>query len=502
MTELSDEQRLCLAFAEAIVKPGGRALLIDADNRSGQWVPVREAVEADQAFAVEPAENILGVDLDDPEDHAWVDAMHTGLTARGCRFVVVNSGREGHLHLWVLLPPGWSYEYAKAVMRDAAGDPRTWQIIRRNAMRTPYAPHRLGGRATLVEPGTATALAWFRNTRPQGVPDLARGCLQRLDPQAVVTKRGVVDRGRTIHRAAVALVNARCTENDLLALLRSDVNAVTSKYHDMPASRRADYVEKAWRDACEWVRNNPPKPTNRETLAGLREQVGELEWQVRTGPSDRAVYRCLLDIGDAAASLEVDASIRKLAELTNLSTRGVQTALGRLLKAGYVERLERENRASGDACSYRLCSVLPAKTSATEHTWSYLGGPKAMCVEEATFLADIFTNGSGLGLSTRETWEALPTEPTTAKELEAVHPGRLKRATILEHLRRLNDAGFAGKKGHRWWRLHPDVAALDRLAQLLGVKNKGARRASRYERERLEHREWLGTAPTPPRPAA
>lgn len=496
--EWADEQRQCLAFAEAIVRPGGRALLIDADNRSRQWVPVREAVEAGQAFAVEPADYILGVDLDEPEDRDWVDAMRTGLAVRSCRFVVVSSGREGHLHLWVLLPPGWTYEYAKAAMRDVAGEPRTWQIIRRNAMRPPYAPHRLGGRSTIIEPGPATALKWFRSVANQGIPDLARGAVQRLDPHAVITKRGVIDRGRTIHRAAVALVNARCTENDLLLLLRSEVNAVTSKYHEMPAQRRADYVDSAWRAACEYVREHPPAATNRERIEALQEQVPAMQWTVRTGPQDRSVYRTLLDVGHAAASLEVDASVRRLAELTNLSTSGVQSALRRLATAGYIERLEEENRLSADACSYRLTASLPAKSSVTPHTWPYYGGPKAMCAEEATFLADIFTNGSGLGVSTRETWEALPTTPTTAKELETVHPGRLKRATILEHLRRLHDAGFAGKKGHRWWRLHPDLSSLDRLAQLLGVKNKGARKASRYERERKEHREWLERASSTP----
>lgn len=499
--ELSDEQRYALAFAEVIARPGAMALLLNEENHPNGWVPIAQAARGDQAFAVEPADYLIGVDLDEPEDRGWVDDMWAGLAERGCRFVVVSSGREGHLHLWVLLPPGWTYEYAKAAMRDAAGEPRTWLMVRRNAMRPPYAPHRLGGRSAIIEPGPATALKWFRSVRRQGVPDLARAALQWLDPHAVITKRGVIDRGRTIHRAAVALVNARCTENDLLLLLRSEVNAVTSKYHEMPAQRRADFVDSAWRAACEYVREHPPAATNRERIEALQEQVPAMQWTVRTGPQDRSVYRTLLDVGHTAASLEVAASVRRLAELTNLSTSGVQAALRRLSSAGYIERLEGENRLSADACSYRLAASLPAKSSVTPHTWPYYGGPKAMCAEEATFLADIFTNGSGLGVSTRETWEALPTTPTTAKELEAVHPGRLKRATILQHLRRLHDAGFAGKKGHRWWRVHPDLTSLDRLAQLLGVKNKGARKASRYERERKEHREWLGHTPSTPSPS-
>lgn len=89
-----------------------------------------------------------------------------------------------------------------------------------------------------------------------------------------------------------------------------------------------------------------------------------MEWAVRTGPQDRRVYGTLLDIGHTAASLEVDASVRRLAESTNLSTSGVQAALRRLCSAGYVERIATENRLSADACSYRLTTSLLAKSSA------------------------------------------------------------------------------------------------------------------------------------------
>lgn len=495
---IEEDVELARAFAMAIVRPGGGALLIEEDNRSDRWVTVEEAVTSGKAFAVEPHDHLLGVDLDEPEDRGWVEAMREGLTGQGCRFIDVASGREGHSHLWVLLPPGWTYEYAKSRMEAVAGKPRTWQIVRRNAMRPPYSPHRLGGRSALVAPGTGTALKWLREGRSQGIPDLAGRALWWLDPQVVVTKRGVIDRGRTIHRAAVALVNARCTESDLTMLLKDRVNAVTSKYHEMPAQRRADYVETAWKAACTFVRSNPPQSSNKETVARLRERIPLMEWGVRTGPQDRKVYGALLDIGEAAASLEVDASIRRLAELTCLSTSGVQAALRRLSSSGHIERLEVQNRLSSDACSYRLPSDLPAKSSATPHTWPYLGGPKAMCAEEATFLDDIFSNGSGLGLSTRETWEALPTTPTKASEVAKLRPAPLAQATVLEHLRKLNDAGLAGKKGHRWWRLLPDVEALERLAQLLGVRNKAARKAARYQRERIEHRRWLSPDGAPP----
>src|SRR6266566_4205465 len=55
------------ALALAVVRPGGNALLIDTDNRSGGWVRLEEAVVSGCAFAVEVADNVFAGDGDQPE---------------------------------------------------------------------------------------------------------------------------------------------------------------------------------------------------------------------------------------------------------------------------------------------------------------------------------------------------------------------------------------------------------------------------------------------------
>lgn len=500
---LSEEQRLCLAFAEAMVKPGGNAMLIDEENRKRGWTWIPTAVASNEAFLIEAHAYLIALDLDErPEDHAWAARVRHGLAQRGCRFIMVNSGREEHLHMWVLLPPGWTVDHARTVMEQIAGPARRWNDTRQ-AVRPPFAPHRKVGRSKLVEPDAETALKWLHDVRPQGIPDLARAALQWLDPDALVVNRhGELQRGVTIRRAAVSMANQRCSQDDLKALLEGNRNLVTSKYHEKSALEQDDWLRRTWADACRWVRENPAVPVNREVIEKLRAQMPGLEWASgQRGCTDRCVYRALLQIADEAAAVEVDASIRRLAETANIGPSGVQTALGRLLTAGYIERVDAGNKASADACSYRLVADLPTKSFVSAHTWPYYGGPMAMCAGRQKILSDIFTYGSGLGPGRMETWAALPEAPTKAKDVGQLHPYRPAHTTLLSHLRELHRVGLAGKGGHKWWRIEPPTEDLERLARTLGVMNKGARRASRYERERKAHREWLGQAPRHPYPA-
>ncbi|MEI5672626.1 MULTISPECIES: hypothetical protein [unclassified Nocardioides] len=476
------------AFAAAIVKPGGSALLIDEDNRAaGDWVSVEAAVESGQAFAVEPCDHMLAVDIDEPADRLWAGRTREALGPRGCQFVTVESGREGHRHLWVLLPSGWNYEQFKTQAEALAGAPRTWSQLRRNATRPPYAPHRLGGRSKVLEPGPDAALNLFQRHRPQPIPRLAIDSLRWLEPHAVVIRRGVIDRGRTIHRAAVSLINARRPQSDLVDLLREQENAVTSKYWELDGGRQRDYVERVWADACRWVREHPPVSRNRETLEGRLASIPSMEWRTRTGANDRRVYRTVLELGIAAASLTVNASIRQLAELSNLSTSGVQAALRRLCTDRYLERVAEQSRLHRHACSYRVVTDVPTKSSTSPHTLPFYGGPKTRCVEEAQLLADVFSNGTGLGASVRETWEALPEVPTKTAEVSQLRPGELAHNTVLGHLRRLDETGLARRAGHRWVRLEPSGEDLLRLARLLGVRGKNQRRVAQLQRERQEY---------------
>lgn len=503
---LGGEKDLSLAFALAIVRTGGQALVIDEQNRSSaarRWIAVEEAVASELTFAVEPSDRLLAVDVDTEEERAWADSVRAGLAPLGCRFVLVESGRPGHCHLWILSPAGWDHEHTKAQALAVAGAPRDAGKLRSNATRPPFTPHRLGGHSKVVEPGVAGALKMFREHGAQPVPTLARSILRWLDPsKAVRSPGGRLDRGKSINRAALCMVNAGCTYLQFLEELNTQPNKVTDKYWDLPPARRAGFARQAWQDALKRVREKPAVGTNRAKVAALQAVLDQLEWAPQTARTDRPVYEALLDIAHRAAKLTIDASQRDLAERANISTRSVRAALSRLEKTGLIAHLDHENRPVHLPKAYRLRTSPPSKKHPRSPITALLRGPRAVCSNEEVFLTDIFANSPGLGRTVRQTWEALTEEPTKAADVRARHPVALSQQSILKHLHKLAAHGFAIKAGHRWAVRIPDPSELRFIAGHLGALGKGQRRIALHGRERRAMRERLGIDYAAPRPDA
>lgn len=497
-----DHAELALSFALAIVRPGGNALVIDEDNRPDEqrrWVPLEEAAASGVAFAVEPCDNVVAIDVDDDADRAWAGLVRDGLEPLGCSFVGVESGREGHEHLWVLAPPGWDQGFIKAEAERVAGPPPDRRQIRSNAIRPPYAPHRHGGRSRVVDPGPGTALRLFREHRSQGVPSSSRKVLRWLDPQlAVRTVSGKVDRGRSINRAAVGMANARCTFREFLEELEARPNEVTSKYLALPSAGRTKFAIAAWQDALKFVRENPPTDATRSTVLALREAIGTHEWPARTIGTDLPVYEALLHIADKAAKLTVDASIRELSELAGVGTGAVSAALKRLDDRGLVSPVH-DRRSRHLAKAYRLHEV--SESYVLPHTSVLLGGPRAICVDLRTFLEDVFSNGGGLGRATRLTWEALTEAPSTKSEIAARRLTKVSDRALGDHLRKLHGYGFADKAGRKWSSRTPTERERDLLLDHLGVRGRSQRRRDRHHQERQQYQAAFGVSYNlPPEP--
>ncbi|WP_168929744.1 hypothetical protein [Nocardioides sp. GY 10127] len=488
MSSLPKAVEMAGAFALAVSR-SGEAMFIGESNKRLGYAPVHEAAASGTAYGVVPVDSVAALDLDTPELRTWAAPVQAYLQSQGCRTVLCNSGRPGHQHLWVLMPPGWSYEYLKARLETAGMTPPRWDVVRGGMTRPPYAPHRLGGRSEIVDLDPAAALRWFREQRPGRIPDKVEQMLWWLDPQHVVSKRGVIDRGRTVYKAAVVLVNHRCTFEDFTGLLAAKETAVTSKFHELPPARRADYADEVWRRATAFVRENPPSAVSRPRVHALRAQMGLHAWNARTGASDRAVYAALLGIADEASSLLVDASLRRLSDAAGVSPGTVSQSLLRLGDLALIRRLADRRTEAGASFSYELLQPREAKSLPVTHTLPLLRGPKAMCAEESKILEDIFSNGSGLGLSCRETWEAAAEYPATAKAICQMRCTPVAHATVLKHLRTLRDSGLVEKRGHTWTRVNPTLEQMDRLSRLLGVKNKAARRRDRHTRERTDFRQ-------------
>src|SRR5262245_56784554 len=89
---------LRLDFAQAIARPGGKAMLLTPENRSDGWVPLEEAVASGRAYAVELAQDMFALDADSPVLRAQTLRLADQLHVAGLRTVLVESGRPDHLH--------------------------------------------------------------------------------------------------------------------------------------------------------------------------------------------------------------------------------------------------------------------------------------------------------------------------------------------------------------------------------------------------------------------
>jgi hypothetical protein len=164
------DPNLILAFARRVVKPSGNALLLREDNAADRWVSLEEAVASGRAFTVEVRDDILAIDLDQPDHIERVLIIAQELRDAGLSPILVRSGRPGHLHLWCCIrDPG-----RLRLVRDRAN---ALGLQIRSSMRPPLAPHRQGLPVSLLDPeDPAEALAALTPTKgdPRPLPRWAQ----------------------------------------------------------------------------------------------------------------------------------------------------------------------------------------------------------------------------------------------------------------------------------------------------------------------------------------
>lgn len=478
---------MALAFANAIARPGGGALLIGNDNQGNGWVDIREAVSAGVPYAVEPREGIVAMDVDSAEDRAKAEAIQGALSEQGFRAVTTESGRPGHGHLWLVAPPGWSNKRTADHCRKVVDGGFGHQVRYKQPTRPPYSPHRLGGRSEVVTPDPEIALGWFESVRPKELPEHTERWLTTRRPGDLKSHRKSPSRSLTLHAVACSMVNSRHTYTDFRSRLINAPGLLGQKCREQP--NPADYLLVAWESAEKYVRAKPPQSSSeiaRAHLEGLRATVDLLDWPARTGQVDRAVYRALIGFGHAGATRDVSAGLRQLADASEISKDTVSRAIGRLRERGLLADVDLPNRGYGFAKVYRLLS-LDEKSKPlvrTDNNSLSIGAQSLMLSTEAEGFADIFSGPPGLGPSRRATWEAIPADRFAAtSEVMKARVGEAQVSTIREHLNKLRHWGLADRSGNRWKRLEPPVEQRHRIATMLGVRGRLAARSSYHRRE-------------------
>lgn len=329
------------AFAQAVARPGGQALLLKTNNKADRWVPLATAVNSGRAFAVEVDSEILAVDADDAGLRAEMFRLRAECQRSGCMPVMVNSGQPGRLHLFARVGDRELHSRLAAAAKRRGMDVR-------QSIRPPLAPHRFARfSSTLLEPcDPLVALqALQRLVSPIiRLSERMENLLRYGDTQHIYKSRSEV-----VQALATAAVRAGWSfEMFLNTLLLAPLlgGAKLQEINDKRGYRAArKYATRSWQRAVRFVQakadvRGDHNEAQRHARA-VQSEADERAWPGMAGGSTRAVLEAHIAIAEQTARLDYHASIREVAELAGVSSPTARTAHRRLMKAGWLTLIQR-----------------------------------------------------------------------------------------------------------------------------------------------------------------
>jgi hypothetical protein len=527
------DDQLVKNFAHAVVRPGGKALLIAPSNRADGWVSIDDAVAAHTSFAVEVAEEVLALDIDRSELTKHAERLIAQLEGTGSTPIVIASGQPGHHHVFARLNDA-------ALHRAVATAARAVRIDVRRTIRPPGAPHRLGLPVSFLRP--VDPIDALRALEAKVIADAPRPLTERM---ARLLDLGDVDhryrsRSEVIQALALGAQNCGWTLEQLLGALFQAPHGAGAKLREMSVAQARAYVQRCWTKAEAHARRQPAIADPDEVRIQLRDIAAAVEadqWLGTGAASAWAVLRAHLAIAERTGKLTYAADVRTLGDLAGVNAGTVSRAARRLRDAGWLRLLQ--GAGGGEATLWRLrlpkragtdCNTQTLVAAGTERAHAQAAPPASVpaaasttepaanagryslqhsnlqaaagtdcntqtspyggCVESVALStgADVW-RWAGLGKSTLRVWEALDaTSPVGTTALgERL---RLSHRMTRRHLERLGRHGFARMTSEGWMKAEPDASMVARQLEVEGV---GARQKTRHLRERkLFRRERAG----------
>jgi DNA-binding MarR family transcriptional regulator len=163
----------------------------------------------------------------------------------------------------------------------------------------------------------------------------------------------------------------------------------------------------------------------------------------------------LCELGTGSGTTMFAFGSRRIALVAQVEDRTVRRSLGRLVTAGWLERLPATKL--GDADTYRFGEKLDKMTAHTPPPYGGRCGSYDQIDPDRVSLHPVFRNGSGLGQGPGRTWLILKrlSEPSTAKEI--AETGATKSRTVSRHLKLLLRATPYTQSATSGWLLHQGV---------------------------------------------
>lgn len=475
-----DVRRLAVAIA-AVRK---KARLIEPDNSTVEFAELHDAVESGRSFLVTVQDDIVAFDFDDPDGNPLIAEVAGEIRAAGSLPVIWNSGRPGHQHIL-----GRVGAEARVRIEVLVAERVGTQRIARRAIRPPLSPHREGWPVSLVEPDTVNEAALRLRDPELNSP-------VRMDPSRLSRKMGLLLRtgdkptGDTspsgvMQSLLIAMVNARWTRHHAFNVLAKSENkggtALQQRLAD-EGDRAADrWFEHCWLRAEAYVRDNPVwrgRPEVVEALADAKATTDLAEWPGADGQRAKAVLSAVLDVALSRGSIEVQVSVRQLAEGAGLSKDSVMKKYLPALQNMRLLTKTKDHQGSGGT-TYRLNlkAIRSLPLSIHPAGREFFGG-------HLSANHDAFRQGGGLGKSGHAILEALTQSGTPSEVVERTN---IPAPSVRRLLRALEIGGLVSETAGVWTRLEPLGSlqvALVGYAYDAGVSAVGARQKEFHANER------------------
>jgi DNA-binding transcriptional ArsR family regulator len=318
------------------------------------------------------------------------------------------------------------------------------------------------------------------------------------EKERVFVRQGICAPGKTrsemIQSAAVSAVNRGWTREQFYSAMLRRSNKGAKKILEIREQRgpraAADYLDRCWDKAVEFVKRNPAVSNREETrqqIRLMRAAISRMAWPRISGSVDLAVLLVHLDIAETLGSLTYSASLRQIAELAGLTYVTVFRSQKRLRR--FLTRLpSRDSKAS----RWKLGTAVtrPGKSAgAPTYNNINLTGVRTNVISTAQGPSHDVWHQQGLGKGCWRTWNALSVgSGLSVKQLAQKLSARPR--TVSQRLERLSGCGLVCCLGGRWYRLVRDLdlvaAELATLGRLAARKRRHKSDREWYERQRRE----------------
>lgn len=456
-----------LAFADAIARPGSRAMLITAENKNGGWTSVHDAVRSQSVYCVEVDDDIVAIDDDSENGEGTRHALGL-LTDRHIEPVLVESGQRGRRHVFARVPED-------DVRCEIVAECRRLGLDVRRRIRPALSPHRQGGTSKLLEPeGQLAALG--RLARPTGIAGLS------LRIRALIRHGDLRGRYRSNSEALQAIVNAAinvgASFDQVLYLLADPTNLGGKRLRDETRqgghAGAVKYLRRSWVAAQHHSGDKPRQlkgPLARSAIARAVAGIHALPWGGQSGATDYSVFLALLDIANRVQSTQFQISHRELAERAGVNRVTASTSLTRIRDRRLLSILPAGRSEITTVC-LSLCGFEPIQDAHTP--------PRKEIGSKLHVDHDVFRS-LGVGKGPLRSYDAIRRGASTPGEIQQTTDSH--RTTIRTHLIKLTAVGLIEQDSSGRLRVNTRVD-LDSLARQISVDGVGRRQRERHIRER------------------